>query len=88
MASKRNGTLYIGVTGNLKQRVWGHKHSGVPGFSSEYGTHRLVYFEMHGEMQAAILREKRLKKWRRKWKLALIEGSNPYWRDLFKEICG
>ena len=86
LASQRNGTLYIGVTSNLIQRIWQHRNDVAEGFSKEYQTHLLVYFELHGDMGAAILREKQLKKWERKWKIRLIEKSNPYWRDLYPEI--
>jgi len=78
--------LYIGVTSNLIQRIWQHRNDVAEGFSKEYQTHLLVYFELHGDMGAAILREKQLKKWERKWKIRLIEKSNPYWRDLYPEI--
>ena len=86
MASRRNGTLYIGVTSNLVQRVWQHKHDVVDGFTSQYGVHRLVWFEQHETMASAIARERALKEWRRAWKLVLIEESNPEWRDLYEEI--
>jgi len=82
----RNGTLYIGVTSDLPARVWQHKNNLVEGFTKKYGVHRLVYFEMHDDMSEAIQREKRLKKWRRQWKIELIEKTNPQWRDLFNEI--
>jgi len=83
LASKRNGTLYIGVTGNLQQRVWEHKSDLVDGFTRKYGVHRLVYYELHDDMMSAIRREKRLKKWNRVWKLELIETQNPEWEDLW-----
>ncbi|MDE2991543.1 MAG: GIY-YIG nuclease family protein [Chloroflexota bacterium] len=86
MASRRNGTLYIGVTSNLVQRVWQHKHDVVDGFTSQYGVHRLVWYEQHETMASAIARERALKEWRRAWKLVLIEESNPEWRDLYEEI--
>ncbi|SCX87892.1 putative endonuclease [Nitrosospira sp. Nl5] len=86
LASKRNGTLYIGVTGNLVKRVWEHKHDLVEGFTRKYQVHTLVYFEMHDEMAEAIQREKQLKKWNRAWKIDLIEKTNPGWRDLWQEI--
>jgi putative endonuclease len=86
LASKRNGTLYIGVTSNLRQRIWGHKNGVVEGFTKTYRVHTLVYFEMHENMTAAIMREKQLKKWNRAWKLQLIERHNPQWRDLWEEI--
>ena len=86
LASKRNGTLYIGVTSNLPARIWQHKNDQIDGFTRKYRVHRLVYFELHEEMTAAIQREKQLKKWRRAWKIELIEKDNPEWRDLYEEI--
>lgn len=86
LTNQRNGTLYIGVTSNLVQRIWQHKQEEVEGFSARYGLHWLVYFELHDDMYAAITREKQLKKWNRAWKLRLIEKQNPGWRDLWKEI--
>jgi putative endonuclease len=88
LASKRNGTLYIGVTGHLAQRIWQHRNDVTEGFSKKYQIHMLVYFELHGSMESAILREKQLKKWERRWKIHLIEKANPYWRDLYSEIVG
>jgi len=86
LASKANGTLYIGVTSDLVKRVWEHKNDLVDGFTKEYGVHRLVYYELHGDMLSAIEREKQLKKWNRAWKLELIEGENPGWNDLWEGI--
>ena len=86
LASKRNGTLYVGVTSDLVQRVWQHKNDVVEGFTKKYGVHTLVYFELHDDMESAILREKRLKKWNRDWKLRLIEEKNPDWNDLYDSI--
>ena len=86
MASQRNGTLYIGVTSHLLQRVWQHRNDLVPGFTQKHKVHLLVYFELHAQMLAAITREKQLKKWSRARKLALIEHRNPAWRDLWPEI--
>jgi putative endonuclease len=86
LASKRNGTLYIGVTGNLQKRAWEHKEDLVEGFTKRYGVHRLVYYELHEDMMSAIRREKQIKKWNRAWKLELIEGQNPGWRDLREGI--
>jgi len=77
LASKKNGTLYIGVTSDLMKRVWEHKNDLVEGFTKEYGVHRLVYFEMLEDMESAIQREKQLKKWNRDWKIELIEKDNP-----------
>jgi len=86
MASGRNGTLYLGVTSDLIKRVWQHKHDLADGFSKRYGVHTLVWFEMHATMESAITREKRIKGWKRRSKLELIEASNPYGRDLDPEI--
>jgi putative endonuclease len=88
LASSPNGTLYVGVTSNLVQRIWQHRQGGVPGFSSRYEVHRLVYYELHGDMEHAILREKRLKKWERRWKLRLVNEFNPEWRDLWEPLLG
>ena len=87
LTSKKNGTLYIGVTSNLIQRIWQHRNNLTPGFTQKYQVHRLVYFEIHEDMAQAILREKRLKNWNRTWKLRLIEESNPDWIDLWEQIC-
>jgi putative endonuclease len=88
LASARNGTLYIGVTSDLVKRIWQHKNNCVPGFTESHGVHTLVFYEMHVSMEQAIVREKRLKKWNRLWKLRLIEESNPDWRDLWPDILG
>jgi putative endonuclease len=85
LASEPYGTLYIGVTSNLAQRIEAHRHGAVSGFTQEYGVHTLVYFEVHEEMYEAIQREKRLKKWNRAWKIKLIEQMNPRWKDLSSE---
>jgi putative endonuclease len=82
LASKKSGTLYIGVTSDIVSRMRNHKAGAIPGFTKRYGVNRLVYFELHPTMPHAITREKQLKKWYRAWKIALIEGSNPDWRDL------
>jgi len=82
LASHRNGTLYVGVTSNLMRRLQEHREGLIEGFTKDYGVHRLVWFEPHGTMELAILREKRIKKWNRAWKISLIEQSNPDWRDL------
>ena len=82
MASARKGTLYIGVTSNLARRTGEHKQDLRKGFTEKYGIHRLVWFEEYGDIRDAILREKRMKKWRRKWKIELIEKVNPDWTDL------
>ena len=81
-----NGALYVGVTSNLVKRVWEHRGNVVEGFTSRYGVHRLVYFEVCDDMEQAILREKRIKKWNRGWKIDLIEKHNPEWRDLWETI--
>ena len=88
MASRRNGTLYVGSTSDLVRRVWEHKNSLVPGFTSKYNVHHLVYYEVHATYEQAARREKRFKNWSRRWKLNLIESMNPEWRDLYEEICG
>lgn len=82
MASRRNGTLYIGVTSNLIQRVAQHRQGLLDGFTEQYAVKMLVWFEAHEDIRAAIIREKRIKKWERAWKLRLIEAANPDWRDL------
>ncbi|OGS98152.1 MAG: GIY-YIG nuclease [Gallionellales bacterium RIFCSPLOWO2_12_FULL_59_22] len=86
LASQRNGTLYVGVTSDLVKRIWEHKNDTIDGFTKEYGVHVLVYYELHGDMLAAITREKQIKKWNRAWKIELIESANPEWRDLWEEI--
>jgi putative endonuclease len=86
LASQRNGTLYIGVTSQLATRVWQHKNKIADGFTAEYGVDKLVYYETHSSAEAAIVREKQMKKWRRAWKIELIEGLNPEWRDLYEDI--
>jgi putative endonuclease len=83
MASRRNGTLYVGVTTNIARRVWEHRLDVVDGFTRDHGVHRLVFVEAHDSLENAILREKRIKRWRRAWKLELIEENNPQWRDLY-----
>ena len=87
MASRRNGTLYLGVTNDLVRRVYQHKNKALGGFTSRYGVSMLVWYECYDDPTAAILREKELKKWRRAWKVALIEKMNPTWVDLYDEIC-
>ena len=87
LASQTQGTLYIGVTSNLVQRVWQHKNDVFAGFTEKYEVHKLVWFELHGSMEAAITREKQLKKWNRAWKIELIETENPEWKDLLNGIC-
>jgi len=86
LTSKRNGTLYVGVTSDLVKRVWEHKNNLVEGFTKRYGVHRLVWYELHESMDSAIQREKRVKEWKRKWKVPLIESKNPNWEDLYSLI--
>ncbi len=86
LASRRNGTLYVGVTSNFVQRVWQHKSDLVEGFTKRYGVHDLVWYEAHETMESAITREKAIKGWQRAWKIALIENDNRQWRDLFEEV--
>ena len=88
LANRPNGTLYVGVTNNLVRRVAEHREGAVPGFTERYGVERLVWYETHDPIEAAIRREKRLKKWPRAWKVALIETTNPAWRDLWAEVIG
>ena len=82
LASRPRGTLYIGVTSDLQQRLWQHREGITDGFVARYEVYRLVRFEMFGDMEGAILREKQLKRWHRQWKINLIEGDNPHWIDL------
>ena len=86
LASRRNGTLYIGVTSDLIKRVWEHRNDLVDGFTKRYRVHTLVWYELHETMESAISREKAVKEWKRKWKLELIERQNPLWRDLYGEL--
>jgi putative endonuclease len=88
LASRRHGTLYLGVTSDLIRRVSEHKTKSVPGFSARYGVDRLVWFEIYADPATAISREKELKKWRRDWKIRLIEEQNPEWRDLYGTLLG
>jgi putative endonuclease len=88
LASRRNGTLYIGVTNDLVRRVYEHREGGAEGFTRRYAVKMLVYFEEHESIVAAIQREKTMKHWVRRWKLALIEEHNPDWRDLWEDIAG
>ncbi|MCY4528278.1 MAG: GIY-YIG nuclease family protein [Chloroflexi bacterium] len=86
LASKPNGTLYIGVTSNLTQRVWQHKNDLVEGFTKRYGVQGLVWYEVHESMESAIAREKMLKRWKRAWKIELIDKDNPTWSDLYNTL--
>ena len=82
LSNKKNGTLYIGVTNNLERRIFEHKHKLIEGFSKKYNLTKLMYFEIFQHIDEAIKREKRLKKWKREWKINLIEENNPDWKDL------
>ena len=86
LASKRNGTLYVGVTSDLVQRVWQHRSELAEGFTRRYGVRRLVWYEIHETMESAILQEMALKKWNRAWKIRLIRETNPTWKDLYDAI--
>ena len=87
LANRRIGTLYVGVTSNLLTRVWQHRSDLVEGFTRRYKVHHLVWFEMHETMESAIAREKSIKTWNCSWEIEIIENSNPYWRDLYEDIC-
>lgn len=86
MANKRNGTLYVGVTNDLIKRAWQHKNDAADGFTKKYKCHNLVYYEQTNEVMAALEKEKQLKKWKRQWKLELIERQNPEWKDLYNKL--
>ncbi len=86
LASKRNGTLYVGVTSDLIKRVYEHKNNLVTGFTQKYDVHNLVYYEVTESIESALRREKQLKKWKREWKIRLIEKGNPEWKDLYQEL--
>jgi putative endonuclease len=86
MASKKNGTLYTGITSNLVERAWDHKAGEFPGFTKRYEINRLVYFEVHNDVLEAITREKNIKAWKRLWKIKLIEENNPNWSDLYLSL--
>lgn len=86
LASKIGGTIYVGVTNDLVRRVYEHKQKFVEGFTKKYGVATLVYYEVHSDIEAAITREKQLKKWNRAWKVRLIEEANPNWDDLYRSI--
>jgi putative endonuclease len=88
LATGKRGTLYIGVTSNLVARTWQHREHLVEGFTKRYEVTMLAWYELHGTMESAILREKQLKKWNREWKLRLVQESNPEWRDLWEDIVG
>jgi len=84
LCSKRNGTLYTGVTSDLPKRVYQHKHDLVPGFTKKYGVHQLIWYELHENAASALTRERQMKKWKREWKINLIEQGNPTWKDLYE----
>lgn len=86
LASRKNGTLYVGVTSDLPRRVWQHQHDDVEGFTKRYGVYNLVWYELHETMASAIAREKAIKEWKRQWKIALIEQKNADWMDLSGEL--
>jgi len=86
LASKRNGTLYVGFTNDLPKRVYEHKHGLVEGFTKKYSVHTLVYYETGGDYDGALQREKQIKEWKRRWKIELIERDNPEWKDLYEDI--
>lgn len=86
LANGKNGTLYIGVTNNLARRLYEHKNNLVKGFTKKYGIHKLVYYEVYQDIKEAILREKQMKKWKRYWKIKLINQFNPTWSDLYSQI--
>jgi putative endonuclease len=86
LASRQNGTLYVGMTDDLVKRVWMHRQEALPGFTKDYGVKLLVWYELHDSRESAFIRERQIKKWNRAWKLALIEKTNSSWRDLYEEI--
>ncbi|GLQ57286.1 GIY-YIG nuclease family protein [Devosia nitrariae] len=88
MASRRNGTLYTGVTNDIVRRTWEHREGQLKGFTKDHGIKRLVWFEVHASIDAAIRREKQIKAWQRAWKIELIELNNPDWRDLWWDVTG
>ena len=86
LASRRNGTLYTVMTSDLVRRMWQHRNGEVEGFTKQYSVKTLVYYEIHQSAESAITREKQIKKWRRRWKIRMIEKKNPYWNDLYDKI--
>ena len=86
LASRRNGTLYVGVTSDLVKRIWEHRNHVVAGFTQKYGVDKLVWYEPHASMESAIQREKSIKEWKRVWKMNLIEKTNPEWVDLYETL--
>lgn len=87
LASQKSGTIYIGVTSDLRKRVWEHKNDVVKGFTEKYDVHKLVWYEQHDGAEAAIMREKQMKEWKRDWKIKRIEEMNPNWNDLYERVC-
>ena len=87
MASQKNGTIYIGVTSDLRKRAWEHKNDAVDGFTQKYEVHRLVWYEPHENAESAITKEKQMKEWKREWKIKRIEEMNPNWNDLYERAC-
>ncbi|WP_420717579.1 GIY-YIG nuclease family protein [Emcibacter sp.] len=88
LANKKHGTLYVGVTSDLVRRIYEHRNDLVEGFTRKYSIHRLVWFETHEGIEAALVREKQIKNWKRAWKIEAIEEKNPDWRDLYEDISG
>ena len=88
VASRRNGTIYTGMTDDLGKRIWEHKSKAIPGFTAKYGCDQLVWYEVHETRESAFMRERRIKEWRRSWKLELIEAANPTWTDLYETLNG
>jgi len=86
LASKKYGTLYIGMTSNLEQRIWQHKNKVIDGFTKKYNVNKLVYFEVHNNFESAVSREKNMKAWKRQWKINLIEKENLHWNDLYEGL--
>jgi putative endonuclease len=86
VANRRNGTIYVGMTDDLARRIWEHKSRAIPGFTAKYGCDQLVWYETHDTREAAFLRERRIKDWRRSWKLMLVEDDNPTWADLYETL--
>jgi len=86
LANERNGTLYVGMTSDLKRRIYEHRHALVEGFTKKYNVHNLVYYEETGDVNSAIEKEKQIKKWNRKWKIEIIEKENPEWNDLSEKL--
>ena len=88
LVSRKNGTLYIGVTNDLVRRIYEHKNNIIDGFTKKYRIHKLIYYEETSDIKSAIIREKRIKKWNRQWKINLIQAVNPQWRDLYFDLIG